>query len=177
MHAPSEILDRDEAPASGIEQDRSTPVDDEEAAELEVPVPPETDLGIRAGQPRGPLGPENRDSRRQWRSGFVADGDGDGGSGSGGDDGDSGGDDGDGSDDGDDAAGHDADDDGEDSGYASDDSSDSRGSAADSSSANSDVDNSDDGQSGLIGVGGIQGLSPVSAADEEGLVGNWGGKD
>jgi hypothetical protein len=28
----------------------------------------------------------------------------------------------------------------------------------------------------LVGVGGIQGLSPVSSSDEEGLVGNWGEK-
>jgi hypothetical protein len=27
----------------------------------------------------------------------------------------------------------------------------------------------------LIGAGGLQGLSPVSAAEEAGLVGNWGG--
>jgi hypothetical protein len=33
------------------------------------------------------------------------------------------------------------------------------------------------GPGGLVNVGGLQDLSPVSPDDEAGLVGNWGDKD
>ena len=39
------------------------------------------------------------------------------------------------------------------------------------------TDGSNDGLGGVIGAGGVLGLSPVSSGDEAGLVGNWGDKD
>jgi len=117
---------------------------------------------------------------------FAKDGGDDGGSG-GGDGGGSGGDDGaggddggvssggdDGGDQGDDGAsgGHDAAVSGdEDGGHEG---GEDNGAAGDSDTGSSH--GAGNGPGALIGAGGLQGLSPVSAAEEAGLVGNWGGQ-
>ena len=38
-------------------------------------------------------------------------------------------------------------------------------------------DSTNDGPGGVLGAGGVLGLSPVSESDEADLVGNWGDKD
>jgi hypothetical protein len=49
------------------------------------------------------------------------------------------------------------------------------GAAGESDTGSGHGDSSSNGPGALIGVGGLQGLSPVSAEEEAGLVGNWGG--
>ena len=94
---------------------------------------------------------------------------GDDGGASGGDDGGvSGGDDG-GSDHGDDAAISGDDNSGHEGGE-------NHGMAGDSDAGSGHGDTAGDGPGASIGAGNLQGLSPVSAAEEAGLVGNWGGQ-
>ncbi len=91
-------------------------------------------------------------------------GDGDGGDGDGGDDGDDGDDGGDDGDHGDDGDNH-----GESLGDAT-----SQGGGHESDGRTDSGRGTDDSAVGLIGAGGLHGLSPVSAEDEAGLLGNWG---
>jgi hypothetical protein len=49
------------------------------------------------------------------------------------------------------------------------------GAAGESDTGSGHGDSYGNGPGALIGVGGLQGLSPVSAEEEAGLVGNWGG--
>ena len=125
------------------------------------------DKGGDSGGDDGDSGGDDSDGDDSDSDGDDGDDGDDGGDGDDGDD-DDGEDNDDSDDDSDDAAGHDGDDDHEGSGHTGDDS---------SSSGSADDDSPNDGQRRLVGVGGVQGLSPVSSDDEEDLVGNWGTKD
>ena len=50
------------------------------------------------------------------------------------------------------------------------------GMAGDSDAGSGHGDNAGDGPGASIGAGNLQGLSPVSPAEEADLVGNWGGQ-